>query len=68
MYRNQHVIARFVWMLTKFWDSRPIQVAIYTVVGKESESEVKKRYIVDPGGKYQEIHILYIIKSYIPIF
>jgi len=28
--------------LTRFLDSRPIQVAIYTVFVKESESEVKQ--------------------------
>jgi len=45
-------------MLTRFEDSRPIQVAMYTVFDKESESEVKTRQILDPGGKIQEIMIL----------
>ena len=33
-------------------------LAIYTVFYKESESEVKKCQILDPGGKNQEIRIL----------
>ena len=36
---------------SKFWDSRPSQVAIYTVVHEESESEVEKCQILEPGGK-----------------
>ena len=33
-------------------------LTIYTVFHKESESEVKKHQILDPGEKHQEIRIL----------
>ena len=36
---------------SKFWDSRHAQVAIYTVFHEESESEVEKCKILEPGGK-----------------
>ena len=35
-------------------DSRHVQLAIYTVWDEESESEVKKCQILEPGGKNQE--------------
>ena len=38
-------------ILAQVWDSRPIQVAIYTVLDEESESEVEKCKILEPGGK-----------------
>ena len=42
---------KFDWILTKFRDSRPIQLAIYTVLHAESESEVKKGRIQRLGAK-----------------
>ena len=35
-------------------DSRHVQLAIYTVLDEESESEVKKCQILEPGGKNKE--------------
>ena len=41
------LVGRF-WI--KFWDSRHIQVAIYTVFDEESEFQVKNSQILQPGG------------------
>ena len=49
--------SKYVLVLIKFWDSRPIRVAIYTVFDGKSESEVRKCHIFDPGRKTQEIRI-----------
>ena len=38
----------------KIRDSGHVQVAIYTVVHEESESEVKKCQNLEPGGKNKE--------------
>ena len=38
----------------KFWDSRHVQLAIYTVLDEESESEFKKCQILEPGREKQE--------------
>ena len=48
----------FDWILTIFWDSRPVQVAIYTVFDEESEFAAQKCQILEPGGKNQENRIL----------
>ena len=40
--------------LTEIWDSRHAQLAIYTVFDEESESEVEKCQILEPGGKIYE--------------
>ena len=40
--------------MTKFLDSRHVQLAKYTVFDEESESEVKKCQIVEPGGEKSE--------------
>ena len=41
----------FLINLTGFLGSRHAQLAIYTVFDEESESEVKKCQILEPGGK-----------------
>ena len=41
----------FLRFWARFWDSRHSQVAIYTVFHEESESEVEKCQILEPGGK-----------------
>ena len=41
----------FPLFLTKIWDSRHVQLAKYTVLDEESESEVKKCKILEPGGE-----------------
>ena len=38
-------------VLITFWDSRHIQVAIYTVFDEESEFQVKNKQNLEPGGK-----------------
>ena len=38
-------------VLIKFWDSRHIQVAMYTVFDEESEFQIKNREKLQPGGK-----------------
>ena len=43
--------------LIKFWDSRHIQVAIYTVLDEESIYQVKHMQILEPGGKHEEKQI-----------
>ena len=43
MFINLTEISKF---LTKFWDSRHVQLAIYTVFHEESESEVKNLEIL----------------------
>ena len=44
----------FFMLWARFWDPRHSQVAIYTVIHEESESEVEKCQICEPGGKMQE--------------
>ena len=44
----------FLINLTGFLGSRHAQLAIYTVFDEESESEVKKCKILEPGGKTYE--------------
>ena len=39
------------YFLIKIWDSRHVQLAKYTVLDEESESEVKKCQILEPGGE-----------------
>ena len=38
----------------KFWDSRHIQVAIYTVVDEESEIQLKTKQNLEPGGEHRK--------------
>ena len=42
------------YLRAKIWDSRHVQLAIYTVLDEESESDVNKCQILQPGGKTQE--------------
>ena len=44
----------FLYFLTKFWDSRHVQLAKYTVFDEESESEVEKSWNLESGGKTHE--------------
>ena len=37
--------------LTRFGDSRPFQLSIYTVFDKESDVQVKHKQILEPEGK-----------------
>ena len=48
-------VLKFEWILAKFGG---FQVAIYTVLHAESESEVKQIQIWGPGAKIHEIRIL----------
>ena len=48
----------FLRFWARFWNSRHSQVAIYTVFHEESESEVKKCQILEPGGeKYEKTNV-----------
>ena len=49
-------------LLTKFWDSRHVQLAIYTVFDEESESEVKNKQFLRPEGKNKEKRIFKIFE------
>ena len=56
--------------LTKFWDSEPIQPAIYTVLHAESESEVKKDKNLQPGGDIRKTKVYrnFLVNPYLLIF
>ena len=48
--KNKHVSS----LLTKVWDSTDFQLSKYTVVGKESEFQVKTKQFDRPEAKNEE--------------
>ena len=47
----------FGCFLTKFWESRPAHLAIYTVFDEESESDVENLGILHPDLEIKDFEI-----------
>ena len=48
---------KFPHFLTRFWDSRPFQLSIYTVFDEESDFQVENNQILEPEGKKRKKQI-----------
>ena len=40
--------------MTRFWDSRPLQLSKYTVFDEESDFQVENKQFLEPEGKNKE--------------